>query len=257
MELGNTMPVAAGHPLLRRRDFLVMGSAGLAALCLGDLVWAEPLPAGAAFPLPVAYLEGSAQTRDLKHLPRDVRRPGTADKAVVHQSLAVVAADRVPLGDTSLVGRPLRLRIHGLYPPAALTPKRRRELPLAIDLDVIFPPPDPTLPAPAPFHAWSFRNGQAWNCSPPVSFVFPLDWYVYPELSMRVVPAGGGSALTMTTRFTLDDEPGLPRLQRGLYLLGLQPGSWRAEGEIEKLGGRTPAELFSILISIEPEGEEP
>lgn len=255
MDLGHTMPATSDRVLLRRRDFLVMGSAGLAALCLGDFAWAEPLTARTTFPLPIAYLEGSAQIRDLKHLPRDTRRPGMRNKMAA-VSLELMSADRVPMGDTSLVGRPLRLRIHGLYPPAALTPKRRRELPRAIDLDVIFPPPDPALPEPAPFHAWSFRNGQAWNCSPPVSFVFPLDWYVYPELSMRVVPAAGGSPITMTTRFTLDDEPGLPRLQRGLYLLGLQPGPWRAEGEIEKLGGRTPSELFSVMISIEPEGEE-
>jgi hypothetical protein len=168
-----------------------------------------------------------------------------------------VAAERLPLGDTSLVGRPLRLRIHGLYPPAALSPKRRQELPLSIDLDVIFPPPDPAFPRPLPFHAWSFRRAFGWNASPPVSFTFPLDWYVYPELQMTVVPAAGGAPITMTTRFTLDDDSGLPRLRRGLYLLGLRPGAWLAEGDLQKLGGRTPAELFSILISIEPEGDEP
>jgi len=254
MDLGIPEPVR--QAFLHRRDFLVMGSAGLAALCLGDLAWAAPLPATGTLPLPVAYIDGSPQILDLKHLPRDVRRPGTADK-MASRSLAVVAAERVPLGDTSLVGRPLRLRILGFYPPAALTPKRRWELPRSIDLDVVFPPPDPALPAPAPFHAWSFRNGAAWNCSPPVSFVFPLDWYVYPELSLKVVPAGGGGALTMTTRFTLDDESGRPRLQRGLYLLGLQPGAWRLEGDMALLGGKAPAELFSVLLSIEPEGEAP
>lgn len=248
---------------LRRRDFLTLGSAGLVSLCLGDLAWAAPSPAGGSLPLPVAYLDGSAQVRDLKHLPRGVRRPaavagsGLARLDAAMEPMEVVAADRMLSGDTSLVGRPLRLRIHGLYPPAALNPKRWRELPEAIDLDVIFPPPDPVFPAPLPFHAWSFRKSPGWNASPPVSFVFPLDWYVYPELVMTVTPAGGGHPVRMTARFTLDQESGQPRLQRGLYLLGFRPGPWREEGSLQKLGGRTPAELFSILVSLEPEGEEP
>lgn len=246
-------------PGLRRRDFLALGSAGLVSLCLGDLAWAAPLAAAGSLPLPVAYLDGSAQIRDLKRLPRGVRRPAALSERAAGQEAAepleVLGADLMPSGDTSLIGRPLRLRIQGLYPPAALNPKRWRELPEAIDLDVVFPPPDPALPAPVPFHAWSFRKTPGWNASPPVSFVFPLDWYVYPELVLRVTPAGGGNPVTMAARFTLDEEPGQPRLQRGLYLLGFQPGPWRASGDLQKLGGRTPAELFSILISLEPEPE--
>lgn len=244
-------------PGFGRREFLVLGSAGLVSLCLGDLAWAQPSPTASRLPIAVAYLEGSEWIGDLKHLPRGVRRPAAPrDLDAAAERLEVVAAERLPLGDTGLVGRPLRLKIHGLYPPAALNPKRWRELPLAIDLDVLFPPPDPALSAPVPFHAWSFRKRPGWNASPPVSFVFPLDWYVYPEISMTVVPAGGGSPVRMTARFTLDDESGQPRLRRGLYLLGFQPGPWRMEGDLQKLGGRTPAELFSVLLSVES-SEEP
>jgi len=253
MNVPNVVPEAAGHTLLRRRDFLVLGSAGLATLCLGDLAWADPLLTGAALPLPVAYVDGSGGLRGLKHLPSSVLRPGMAERSATAETLTVLAADRLPEGDTSLVGRPLRMRIHGLYPPATLNPQRRTELPVSIDLDVVFPPPDPAFPAPAPFHAWSLRRSNGWNPSPPVSFVFPLDWYVYPELVMTVVPSEGGRPVTMRTLFTLDDEPGRPRLQRGLFLLGLLPGAWRAEGALRKLGGKTPAELFSVLISMESE----
>ena len=250
---------SVGRPLLRRRDFLALGSAGLASLCLTDLAWAQSVP-GTTLPLPVAYLEGSGRIRNLKRLNRAVRRPGlvmTEEKASPQEPLEVISAARLPMGDTSLVGQPLRLRVHGLYPPAAVTPKRRRELPVAIDLDVIFPPPlDAVIPEPLPFHAWSFRRRPGWNPSPPVSFVFPLDWYVYPEISMKVRYAGGES-LTMSTRFTLDQETGLPRLHRGVYLLGLLPGAWEIEGDLSKLGGSAPAELFSVLFSVESEPVEP
>jgi hypothetical protein len=73
---------------------------------------------------------------------------------------------------------------------------------------------------------------------------------------MKVVPATGGAPVTMASRFTLDDEPGLPRLRRGLYMLGLKPGNWRGEADLAKLGGATSADLFSVLLSLEPEGEE-
>jgi hypothetical protein len=219
------------------------------------MAWGQT--AQGALPLPVAYVDGSAGIRDLKRLPGFVRHPAAArDKAIGEEPLGLVPAARIPLGDTNLIGRPLRMRIHGLYPPAAFGPKRRRELPRAIDLDVLFPPADPAFPEPLRYMAWSFRRQPGWNASPPVSFVFPLDWYVYPALEMKVVPADGGPATTLATRFTLDDETGLPRLQRGLYLLGFRPGEWRAEGGLSKMGGVAPAELFSVLISLEPEGEE-
>jgi hypothetical protein len=257
MEASSDNREVGRQAFLRRRDFLAFGSVGIASLCLGDFAWAQGAPAGGALPLPVAYLDGSEMIRNLKHLPRSVRHPATEQgEKIAGEALRFTPADRVPLGDTNLVGRPLRLRIHGLYPPAALSPKRRRELPHAIDLDVLFPAPDPAFPEPARYQAWSFRRQHGWNASPPVSFPFPLDWYVYPEIEMKVTPADGGAPVTMRTRFTLDDESGLPRLRRGLYMLGLKPGTWRGEAELSKLGGVTPADLFSVLLSLEPEGEE-
>lgn len=245
------------HALLRRRDFLAFGSVGVASLYLGDFAWAQGASAARGLALPVAYLNGSETIRSLKYLPRSVRHPATErDSKAGGEALRFMPADRVPLGDTNLIGRPLRLRIHGLYPPAAVAPRRLRELPLAIDLDVLFPSPDPAFPQPARYQAWSFRRQGGWNASPPVSFVFPLDWSVYPEIEMKVVPATGGAPVTMTSRFTIDDEAGMPRLRRGLYMLGLRPGNWRGEADLAKLGGATPAELFSVLLSLESEGEE-
>ena len=168
----------------------------------------------------------------------------------------VVPADFVPLGDTNLIGRPLRVTIHGLYPPGGIAPKRRAELPLAIDLDVLFPSPDPMSPDPIRFFAWSFRQRPGWNPSPPVSFVYPLDWEAMPELEMRVVSPKGRSAMTFRTRFTFDDETGFPRLLRGAYVLGTSPNAWRNEVALSDLGPDTPAWLASVLLSMDMEPEE-
>jgi hypothetical protein len=250
--------VTAGG-LLRRRDFLAFSSAALLSPWLAGAAQAQELLTADAGVLPatLGYLEGSDLLVNLRRLPRAVRNPAAAVN--VPEALGaipeIVPAHTLPLGDTELVGRPLRLTIHGLYPGAALRgPARRRQLPLAVDLDVIFPPPDPIFPKPAPYFAWSFRRRPGWNPSPPVSFVFPLDWYVYPELRLRVVPAARGAApATLRTRFTLDDESGLPRLRRGVYLIGLTPEAWRSGMALGELAGSAPAGRVSILLSIDSE----
>ncbi|HYX22549.1 MAG TPA: hypothetical protein VFC23_00215 [Thermoanaerobaculia bacterium] len=244
-------------PLWRRRDVLAVGAAGLLAPLFDKLAWAEGLAASSAVavqPMGVGYIEGSDELRDLKHLPRKIRRPGLEVEGEDERPLRVVPAASLPQGDTSLPGRPLRIRIDGLYPPAALGRKRLRELPLAVDLDVVFPSPDPVLvPRPLRYEAWSFRR-HPWDLSAPVSFRFPVDWQALPEIILKVRSAAGAAA-EMRTKFTLDDEPGKPRLLRGLYLLGLTPGTWRSGVSLNELAGATPAELFSILISFDSEGE--
>ena len=251
-------PASSGPSLLRRRDFLAFGSAGLLSLCLGDVAWGQALQAGAAVarPMPVGFLEGSEQLKILRRLPLRIRRPRIPSATAEAAPLRIVPADQLPMGDTSLMGRPLRLTIHGLYPPAALGPKQQARLPLAMDLDVLFPSPDPAFPEPIRFFAWSFRRQPGWNPSPPVSFVFPLDWEVLPELALRVVPAGGGPPIAFRARFTVDYEAGLPRLQRGVYVLGTTPGVWRDGLSLAALARTAPAEVASILLSMEPEGAE-
>lgn len=243
---------------LRRRDFLALGSAGLAVLCSGGVAQAQSLLIEESAPrwMPIGFLEGSEGAPTLRRLPARIRRPRmAADANSIEPEYRVIPAASLPLGDTNLVGPPLRMTIHGLYPPGGIAPKRWRELPLAIDLDVLFPSPDPAFTEPIPFHAWSFRRKPGWNPSPPVSFVYPLDWQALPMLSMRVVPAKGGLVQTFQTRFTFDDEANLPRLMRGAYVLGTSPNAWRSDVKLQDLGPDTPASLVSILLSIEPEGE--
>ena len=243
---------------VRRRDFLVLGSAGLAALCFGGAAQAQSLVvAEAARPMPIGFLAGSEEASSLRKLPMRIRRPRmAAEVGSAVSEYVVVPAESLPLGDTNLIGGPLRLTIHGLYPPGGISPNRWAELPLSIDLDVLFPSPDPMFPEPIRFFAWSFRRQPGWNPSPPVSFVFPLDWNALPELEMRVVPAGGGPARTFRTRFTFDDEAGQPRLIRGAYALGTSPKAWRSNVALRSLGPDTPASFVSVLLSMESEPAE-
>lgn len=255
MQTTNARPEREGSRL-RRRDFLVLGSTLALSPWFSDLAFAQSLVTfGAAVrPLPVAYLEGSTQVPDLRHLSGWIRQPGIATGASWEdgETLRVVPAAQLFQGDTELIGRPLRLSIQGLYPPAALARKYWRELPLAIDLDVLFPAPEPAISTePLRFHAWSFRRRPGWNPSPPIKFTFPLDWQALPEVELRIVPAGGLQPVTMRTRFTFDDEPGLPRLQRGLYLLGTMPDVWRSSVSLPALARTAPVELVSVLMSVD------
>lgn len=242
---------------VRRRDFLVLGSAGLAALCFGGAAQAQSLiAAGTERPMPVGFVAGSESASLLRKLPARIRRPRMAAEGGANGlDYVVVPAPSLPLGDTNLIGSPLRLTIHGLYPPGGIAPRQWAELPLAIDLDVLFPSPDPMFPEPIRFFAWSFRRQPGWNPSPPVSFVFPLDWQALPELSMRVVSAKG-EVRTFRTRFTFDDESGQPRLMRGAYVLGTSPNAWRSNVALRALGPETPASFVSVLLSMEPEPAE-
>ena len=255
MRINRARPERKGG--LRRRDVLVLGSTLALTPWFSDLALAESFLTDDSMvrPLSAGFLEGSREVPDLRDLALWMRQPVIARGARWEngEAIRVVPAAELFQGDTELVGRPLRLRIDGLYPPAALERKRWKELPLAIDVDVLFPPPEPAISLePVRFQAWSFRRRPGWNPSPPIRFTYPLDWQVLPEIAMRVVPAGGLPPISLRTRFTLDDEPGLPRLQRGLYLLGTAPDVWRSSVALAGFARTAPLELVSILMSIEP-----
>lgn len=245
-----------GRALLRRRDFLALSSAGLLLPLVGDLAWAQSSET-ATRPLSTGYIDGSEIFRDLHRLPKKVRRPLSvaAEGERAEASPVIVPAAGLFQGDTSLPGRPLRIRIDGLYPPQALEPRLWKKLPLAVDLDVLFPSPDPAFPQPLRFFAWSFRRRPGWNPSPPIEFRFPLDWQALPQFVLKVRTAAGES-LVLRTKFTLDAEPGRPRLRRGIYLLGAGPGVWDREMRLADLAKWAPAELASVLISMDPVEEE-
>jgi hypothetical protein len=257
MNVSDSRSEADPPSLLRRRDFLALGSAGLLAPLFGNLAWAESLatPAAQAMPMSVGYIEGSEAYKNFKRLPRKVRRPTLQDvNEESEASPIIVPAQDLFQADTSMPGQPLRIHVHGLYPPVALEHKRRREVPLAIDLEAIFPSEDPAVPGPFRTYVWGLRQKHGWDPSPPMTFRFPLDWQVLPQFVLKVRGADGTSRV-LRTRFTLDDEPGRPKLRRGVYVFGLGSDAWRREAKLADFARIAPAEMFSVLVSMESEPE--
>jgi hypothetical protein len=203
----------------------------------------------------VGYIDGSEEYRSFKRLPRAVRRPQLLKEGEeAEASPIVVPAESLFQADTSLPGRPLRIHVHGLYPPVALGEERRREVPNAVDLEAVFPSPDPAFPTPLRFYVWGLRQKPGWDPSPPTSFRFPLEWQVLPQFILRV-RRKDGTHHVLRTRFTIDDETGRPKLRRGVYLFGLGTGSWRREARLSDFARVAPAEMFSVMVSMDPEGE--
>ncbi len=228
-----------------RREFLAFSTVGVLAATLPDFAWAD----GKAAPLSVGYIEGSETLRNLKRLPRAVRRPGLEGDA--ETGLRVVPADSLWAGDGNLYGRPLRIAIRGLYPPSTIDAKQRDLLPLTADLDVVFPSFDPIDDRPNRFAAWSFRRHGGWNPSPPVRFQFEQAEETRLDLRLAVKEATG-KATSFETRFTIDAEAGMPRLRRGLYLLGLSVGTWASGASLAALAGpRGAVRYASILMAVE------
>jgi len=231
-----------------RRDFLAVSSVGLLAAALPEVAWGQAESKGVQS-LSVGFVDGSESFRSLKRLPRVVRRPGL--EADAQSGLRVVPADSLWAGDGDLYGRPLRIAIRGLYPPVAIEGAQRELLPLIANLDVVFPSYDPIDDRPNRFAAWSFRRRGGWNPSPPIRFEFEHAQESPLELTLSVKGATG-LVSSFATRFTIDRETGMPRLRRGLYLLGLSPGTWASTVDLAAIARpRAAVRYASILMAVE------
>jgi hypothetical protein len=252
------------HELLRRRDFLVLGAVGAMTPWLGELAHAEPTAAtqaaSKAEALAVGYIAGSDQLSF--HFDRLRWSVPVRISAADPGSLSVVPAAGLPLGDQRLAGGDVMLTIHGLY-PADPVDCRGVEI---LDLDVLFPAPDPAHPVPARYQAWSFRRHPGLNPSPPVSFRVPLGLNGGLDITLRSIYQGEGRGLaqqsltglpfktkSFQTSFTVDWQAGRPKLQRGVYLLGVRPRIWDQEITLPAANQRARAtDLCSVVVSVEP-----
>lgn len=283
--MGSREHDGAGRGLLRRRDFLALGSAAAltpvvapwfaapaGATTLADsatTATGEPglgAPAGRradkplvpALPLSVGYLEGSGLLDNLRKLEPDLQVLNVQRRGGAYAlARRLLPSHSYPAGDPSLVGGPVRMTVHDLYPRTLPDGPSARRWPQAIDLDVLVPLLEPPQGSTALFHAWSYRRLRrlpAEDRSARVSFVLWPDWYSDLGLNMRVVPPGAGSQpLQLATRFSLGSDPGRPKLLKGIYLLGLAPGTWDADADLPEDAADLPAEKVSVLVTIEPE----
>lgn len=266
--LGEEPPSAAPERPrgIRRRDLLVWGGAAALLPGLPGVARAQ----AAAIPPPrrgmsVGFVEGSDAWRSLRKvnvatLARGHRdRPG--ERASVH---TVVPAVEMLAGDQTLASELVRVGVRGLYPVAVSDRVAR------VRLTVFYPSPNPDR-RPIPFHAWSYESLPAPSPSPPLEFVAPLG--IDGSLQMRLevtqaprrelsrraltelsqVPLGGDFAAD----FTVDWFQGRPKLQRGVYLLGLSESTWASAQElpVHKSGRQRPLHLLSLVLTFDPVAE--
>jgi hypothetical protein len=262
---------------LRRRDFITLCALAPLAPCVERWAGAEPL-AGAAdptdpasvaataaagravkaqsLPLSIGYLEGSEQIQNLSKLAPDLRllTVGRRGDTLIEERVSRPSHE-YPAGDPSLVGGAVRLTVHDLYPHLLpQDPELAARWPRSIDLDILSPMMTPA-GATATFAAWSYRRLPAEDRSARVSLLVWPDWYSNLSLHLRVVgadPAAPPSLLTAT--FTLGADSGRPRLLKGVYLLGLAPGTWDAPAQLPDDASQLPPEALSVLMTVEPIG---
>jgi hypothetical protein len=260
----------ASGPTLTRRRLLAAASAGAAVQVFGGgVVWAQgAAPKGQVRPLSVGYLEGSDLLRSLGAQPW--RRGGKAAGG-----LRVVPAAQMPLGDQNLALSTVEMRVHGFYP--GIPPKRLAPF-TSLVLTVFFPSDDPLYPDPFAFYSWQGKLWPGPSKSPPIRFLVPLRHDGGLELVLevfdgrptglgqaaaRVIRGGDGAAVPLSTPlelrslytdFTVDWYGGRPKLQRGFYFLGLEPGAWRAPWDLPgalEARKRPPHDRTSLVVSFE------
>ena len=247
-----------------RRDFLRLGmAASLAPLASGPAAWAGRLGASAST-LSVGYLAGSSTLSSLREAAAALcaleTAPGFAASVLEELfPLEVIPAGELPLGDQLLANEPAAVGIHGLYPAL---PQLHQEGIIGLGLDVLFEAENGA--GTFPFFAWSLSLADGPSPSPPTQFVVPIGPTGGLRLRLRVnalpteVLAEFGISRKQVTpggpnqpHFTVDGEATLPRLQRGLYLLGLRPDTFGKPVGLPGPGSAVPMSLCALVLRVE------
>jgi hypothetical protein len=145
-----------------------------------------------------------------------------------------------------------RVRVAGLYPhPEALGN-------VGLAMTVLMPADGGT----APFYPWGVRAGTVRQVSPPIGFDVPLLADGGLELLLEVKDPSTkpirasklrtGSLRTYGARFTSQGEKGVPRLRRGLYLLGTQWGMWEVPTLLPPADKPPRLDRVSVVLAVEP-----
>ena len=259
--VANPEPARRG---IRRRELLGWGAAAAVLPALPRAAWAQE-PAGVQAPtsMSVGFVAGSESWRTLRKVNvATLARGHRVERNAPAAQHSVVPAVEMLAGDQTLASELVRVGVRGLY-PVGISDRIGR-----IRLTVFFPSPNPARSRPLPFHAWSYESWPAPSPSPPLEFVAPLGVDGSFSLRMDVLPAPrrqlsrrsiaelalqplGGS---FATDFTVDWFAGRPKLQRGIYLLGLSQGTWAAEKTlpVHRSGRLRPLHLLSLVLTIDP-----
>jgi len=247
---------------LARREFLVLSAAGVLTPWVTRFANAAAPPVSAGLPQVVAppvpmsigYVQGSGDLKSLRRLPWESLSAQQLAGDAEAPRFEVTSAKDLPLGDQNLANGVVKMTVYGLYP--ATRPLKRESLD-AIDLEVIFPSPDPAFPKPLPFHAWSYRRLPAPNVGHRLSFNVPLGLDGSLAISLVVGTLGAPQRERYDANFTVDWADGRPKLQRGIYLLGLEPNAWNSGQTLPGPGEKARLDLRSLVISIDNKPKRP
>ena len=214
-------------PHSSRRQFLLAGSAVAAAVMLAGDIVAEPtglqLLADATGPrLSVGYVEGSAGAQSL-----EAALQGGSGRAVPAGDLR---------GGGELAGVSVLLSVRGFAGPIAAASSHR----VLVDTIVASPARrDETIP----FYAFTYRG--PGNSSSPTSLK------VVAGRGLRAGVRLESDVLSGTTVFSSRAGRGLPVLQPGIYLLGLQAGAWSRAMQLPTADSADWAALQSVVLAVE------
>lgn len=243
-DLDNPLSPATGPT---RREVLAWSSAAavgwLATPALVSAALSETA-ASAVEPMSVGYVLGSDRLSSFTGISwQNAGRPEDGMLEVV-PAVVVEAEER----EYALA----RVRVAGLYPhPEALGS-------LGLALTVLMPADGGT----APFYPWGVRSGTVRQVSPPIGFDVPLLADGGLELLLEVKDASPrlaratrprvGALRTYGARFTSQGEKGVPRLRRGIYLLGTQWGMWEAPTLLPPADKPPRLDRVSVVLAVEP-----
>jgi hypothetical protein len=259
-----------------RRDFVALTTLGLAGSALA------PLRAPAQTPtrgsrisvdreesanLSVGLVQGSDRYPGFEVLPWEsgLSYDDEQYREWWNDAPRVIPASQLGLGDQNLVHTHVQLRVHGVYPDVDSWWRLGVE---KVELQVMYRSLDPAVPGPFPFLAWSYDGRPVPMPAQRVRFVAPIDETGTLEVLLRVrrlVAGASGSASAGPTvvqarqhagAFTVDWQDARPKLQRGVYLLGLGADTWSRSARLPGRGERVRPELSSLVVSVEPLGED-
>ena len=171
---------------------------------------------------------------------------GSAGATSLEEVLAAGAARAVPASTLStgeLSNEVAALAVHGFTPQTATDGSSAFS---NVFVDAHIPSPDSfSSEATIPFYAWTFRRAPAPMVSGRSRFV------ISRSRGLRVGFGVSNDGATATTVFTSGSERSLPRLQPGVFLLGLSPGVWSSPRSLPQSDDAAWSTLASMVVVVD------
>lgn len=197
-----------------------------------------------AEPLSVGYLEGSDRLDDVFRLPwRDL-------PPIDREEQLVVPAETLVSGDSAMAFSMVDVKIHGLYPAM---PPAHLALAQSVHLTIFCHVPWLGFEKPLAFYPWGARFGSHPSCGAPNRFLVPTreDGSLAMAFDMLPVAKKGAFPRRAAADFTVDPWAGRPKLQRGIYFLGLDSKTFTGDQVLPDDPEVFRWDLCSLVMSVE------